>query len=243
MTALHVRLGRIKKALLLDYYQLLDKVLDTDKHIRYRHRMNGFDNPDYTFARDQISFIHIPKTGGTTLANMLEKDPGDTFVNLHIHRPVSMHCPPGAYRYLTIMREPVSRVWSHYQMVLREYPGFPYQKYANRGLETFLKKNWAVRNLYCRYFSGSIDPEPDESTLAIARKNLADFTYVIPFEDFSNSVQLFLRDHHIPYEEVLHDRKSKYPEPSPDEMELIARYNRFDLALYEAWRTENNYRK
>ena len=235
-SSLRVYFARIKKAVIKDTYFLYDQVMDTDKLIRYRHQLNGYDNPDYQFRKDQIGFIHIPKTGGTTLANMLDQDTGDTFVNLHIHRPVSVHCPPSAYKYMTILREPVSRVWSHYQMVLREIPGYPYQKYAKRGLDTFLKKYWAVRNFTCRYFTGEIYTEPDAASLSKALQNLANFQRVILFEHFSESVPDLLDQHGIPFKQVLHKRKSAYPAPSTAERKLIAKYNKLDIALYQTWR-------
>jgi hypothetical protein len=239
-SSLRVHFARIKKAVIKDTYFLIDQLMDTDKLIRYRHQLNGYDNPDYRFRKDQIGFIHIPKTAGTTLANMLDQDSGDAFVNLHIHRPISAHCPPSEYQYLTILREPVSRVWSHYQMVLREVPGYPYQKYARKGLETFLKKYWAVRNFTCRYFTGEIYTEPDAATLAQALENLANFQKVILFEHFSESARDLLVQHGIPFKQVLHSRKSAYQAPSALEKEMIARYNEFDIALYNTWRANSN---
>ena len=233
--SLRTVLARSKRNLLKRSYRLVDHLFDSDHYTRYRLRQAGYDSPDYSFASDQICFIHLPKTGGTSLSKTLKTIPGDKFVNLDIHRPISAHCSPRDFQYITILREPVARVWSYYQMVLREYDGYPYQKYARRGLQAFLEGSWQARNMYCRYLSGKVYAEPDETTLRQSLENLSKFYRVMRFDNFSAGITKFLEEQQLPYQGLPHERKASYDSLSPSDRELISRYNQLDKALYEAW--------
>lgn len=235
MSSVKVRLARLKNHSLKALYKALDQVMDTDKYIRYTYHQNGYHNPDYHFEKDQINFIHLPKTGGTSICKILENDPEKRFAHLHIHKPVSIHCSPSDYKYVTVLRDPVARVWSYYQMVLRSEKGYPYQKWANQSLEIFLQKCWAARDLTCRYLSGQVTPEPDEKTLELAISHLSQFYVVMDFADFSGEVSGFMAEHKIPYEQIPNERNHKYTRATETEKELIRKYNPWDMALFQRW--------
>ena len=234
------RLARIKKKGLQAVFRVSDIIFDSDKYIRYTHHKNGYHNPKYSFKKDQINFIHLPKTGGTSFCRMLEKDPQKRFVHLDIHRPVSKFCAPQDHKYITVLRNPIDRVWSQYQHVLRESEGYPYQKFAKQGLNRFLEKCWAVRNMACRYISGNVEQEPDQATLEKAIENLECFYDVLLFENFSTEVGEFLNRHQIPNEHIPNERKSEYAKPTNQEIELIRRYNQLDIAFFENWKSKKS---
>lgn len=240
MSSLKVHLARLKNRSIKVLYKAIDQVMDTDKHLSFTYRQNGYHNPNYHFQNDQINFIHLPKTGGTSICKMLENDPEKRFVHINIHKPVSKHCAPSAYKYVTVLRDPVARVWSYYQMVLRSQAGYPYQKWANQGLEIFLSKCWPARNLACRYMSGQVMPEPNEQTLDLSISNLSHFYAVINFANFSEEVSAFMQEHKIPYATIPNERNYKYPSPTEEEKELILKYNTWDIALFENWRNHRN---
>ena len=156
--------------------------MNSDKLIRYTHHTNGFHNPNYRFNKEQIASVHIPKTGGTSLNKILQESGDLRFINLNIHKPVSNKCSPQDYRYITVMRDPIDRVWSQYQMVLRSEKGYPYQKFAQQGLAVFLEKCWAVRNMNCRYITGELEAEPNTNTLDRAFENLSQFYVAIQIQ-------------------------------------------------------------
>jgi hypothetical protein len=234
MSSLHVHLARLKSRSLKLTYRAYDAVMNTDKLIRYTYYNNGYHNPNYRFGKDEINFLHLPKTGGTSLCKILANDPKSRFGRLNIHRPVSKHCPPGEYKYVTVLRDPVARVWSYYQMVLRSESGYPYQKWARQGLEVFLIKCWAARNLATRYIAGVIDPEPTQETLSLALANLSQFYAVLNFAEFSEEVSSFLQAHEIPLDEIPNERNHYYDQPSAEQQELIRKYNHLDMALMNA---------
>lgn len=240
MVSAKTYLYRIKKQSLKIVFQLYDYFMDTDKYIRYTHYVNGFHNTNYHFDSTKISFIHIPKTGGTTFGKLLKKDPQLRFENLSIHRPVSLNCNPANYQYVTILRDPIDRVWSQYQHVLRGGKKYPYNKHAKQGLERFLKKCWVVQNLTCRYISGNVYEEPNEKTLENANTNLNLFYAVLSFKDFSKEVKIFLIQHQIVTDQIPNERKVNYSQPSESEIELIKKFNLLDIELFEKWKTYEN---
>lgn len=230
-------LGRIKKQSLKGFYGVYDFFAGTEKRTEYTHFQNGFENPNYRFEQHEIGFIHLPKTAGTSFSKLLANDPKNRFALLKIHRPVSPHCPPTKYRYITVMRDPIDRVWSLYQMVLRDPSGLLYQKQAKESLEAFLKINRSARNLICRYLSGEMDAEPTTQTVAKALENLSHFYAIISFENFAQEATTFLEEHGVPFEKIPNERKSKYAGPTVEERAIIKQYNAWDVQLFAAWKS------
>ena len=233
-------LSRTKRKGIKKIFQVYDWLMNSDKNIRYTHYTNGFHNPNYQFTKDQIASVHIPKTGGTSLNKMLQESGDARFINLNIHKPVSKVCSPEEYRYITVLRDPVDRVWSQYQMVLRSAKGYPYQKFALQGLQVFLEKCWAVRNMNCRYLTGEVEKEPDSNTLELALSNLSKFHAVFSFEHFSSQVTQFLEEKNISFSKIPNERKSSYIGPSAEDVMLIKKYNEYDLILFEKWRKKDH---
>lgn len=215
----------------------MDEKLGTDIFTKLTQLSLGFHTPNYWFRKRQIAFIHLPKTAGTSLHTLLGQDDLRRFVNLNKHRPVSRFCQPGKYQYITVMRDPVERVWSYYRMVLRNPPGSPYQRYAEGGLEQFLTHCWEVRNLACRYYSGHVKREPDAQTLELARANLSKFLCVLSFARFTNDLSRFLTDLQIPHSDIGHERRAAYDPPTDEERALIVSYNALDLELFNTYET------
>lgn len=230
----------LKKAI-KNSLRVMDYVLWTDFYVKAHNRWIGFHDTSYRFEKGEVAFIHIPKTGGTSLHRLMQKDHELRFVGLNMHRPISRFCDPTEYSYVTVMREPIERVWSYYQMVRRRPVGHPYKRFAEKGLEAFLDHCWEVRNMACRYYSGRIAREPNADAVDVALCNLANFAFVLDFSDFSNQVILLLEKYDIPVARIPHERKSSYARPSDREIGLIARYNALDVTLFEEWRSSRAY--
>jgi len=228
-------LARVKKSVIKICLRVYDLVMNSDKATRYQHFSSGLHNPNFKFLKSQIALVNVPKTGCTTLYKLLLDNDNQHFVNLHTHRPVSVHCPPQEYRYVTVLRNPVDRVWSQFQMVMRSPDGYPYKKFAKKGLKNFMDKCWVVRNMECRYLSGEVKKEPDDETLHRAMLNLDDFYAVLDFSNFSEEVALFCDKINIKIEGIPNERKSIYEPPTPQDQELIKQYNQLDIALYKTW--------
>jgi len=173
--------------------QCVDLCAGTDFSVRLNHYWRGLHRKNLELRPGQLAFVHIPKTGGTTLWEVLKAAlPADILVDGGLHMPVSRRCLPGAFRYVTILRDPAERVWSHYQMVLRHGPPDPYIIYAGRGLGAYLKHSWEASNMVTGYLAGRPRSTADESLLEEAATNLDNFLFVLGFADLEAEINRML---------------------------------------------------
>lgn len=231
----------------------LDRVFDTDYSIKYHNARIGFHTNSYRFKSTEVCFIHIPKTAGTSIATtfeLLNAAGAGLGPNYKKHIPVSASCPTHSYRYVTSMRIPVDRVWSYYQMAIRETKN-PYHAYSSRGLKYFLEHCWECRDMMTKYLIGDIrdiaNPAPD--LIAKAVDNLSNFYFVFDFENLEKSntdfIQKVKKDYSIEISFGCNEksksmpnlRKFTYQAPSIDEIEIITSFNQCDLKVFNIWRT------
>jgi hypothetical protein len=230
-----------------------------------------------------LLFLHIPKAGGTTLHSVVERQfapevtfsingmtPAQSikeFINLPEEqrariRLVKGHMPYGLHKYLsvpatyiTMLRDPVDRVVSHYYFVRRS-PGVSlYEEVTSRkmSLADFVKARAAIKanNDQTRLISGvekvnakvlrggEANEEPGSTDiLEIAKRNLADnFAVVGLSERFDESLLLLKKllgwkNVYYVKQNVTKGRPAK--QQVPDEaIRLIEQHNELDMALYE----------
>lgn len=228
-------ISRKKRKVIKVIAKVIDKVLKSNLYWNYVFKVNGYHDTGYTFQNTEIAFVHVPKTGGTSFYKMLEGI-NHNIINVKIHKPVSSKCPPEEFNYVTIIRNPIDRVWSLYNMVLRSPANYPYKNFANDGLEQFLKKCWEARDMYCRYFSNKVVNEVNAQTFLLAQMNLSAFYAVIDFDNFSDEVLSFFHKENIKVDKILHERKANNATMQEQDKLLIEKYNSFDLKLYEDWK-------
>ncbi|MGK0391756.1 MAG: hypothetical protein ACI94Y_004523 [Maribacter sp.] len=232
------QLARLKKSVYINGLRIVDNILGKDYSIRYHYTANGYHTSFFTFSKEKIAFVHVPKTGGTSFYKMLSQNKNHDFINIDIHRPVSVHCPPADFKYITILRHPIDRVWSYYQMVLRNSPEYPYKKFAVKGLECFLKNCWAASDMTCQYYAGKVYKKVNQQVYNKALSNLNDFQTSILFDNFAEELSTFFKENNIPFKEILHERNAIYTAPTAAEKKLIETYNQYDIALFEAWKAK-----
>jgi hypothetical protein len=227
-----------------------------------------------------IAFVHIPKTAGGTVINMLGRacsraalhDAGNVLRDLDrsakkvTRRPggwerwerqggrvTAGHLPYGLFRehlpaetrYITLLREPVDRVLSHYHSHLRprgtaidgrrRARGLPLAASVEEALERRLPD---VTNLATRFLCG--DPSPmgtlPPQALDDAKANLRRFAFVGIQERFDESVVLLQRTLGlgvVPYV----NRHISIGRPGVDEIpdeqrKLIVEHNKLDAELF-----------
>ena len=61
---------------------------------------------------------------------------------------------------------------------------------------------------------------------------------VFDFENFSEEVQQYFQKQGKVVELMLHERSSKYSPPEEAERQLITKYNKYDLLLFQRWKTK-----
>jgi hypothetical protein len=215
-----------------------------------------------------LLFVHIPKTGGLTLQaafrwrhrrfpsrtlrysaldrplQEFERVPPDTRANVtvvygHFYYGLHKHIPREC-QYVTILREPVSRVVSLYNYVVRAPEHSLHElvttskisldQYVRDGLSPTQVENGQTRQLAGMWWPG----DPDEKTLALAKSNLEGFLAVGLMERFAESVALLWRALGWRFP-IYQNRNVTGTPPSPISEEaaaLIRERNALDLELY-----------
>ena len=231
----------------------------------------------YNSKDKALIFLHIPKAAGTTLHTIIQRqyssdvifDIDGSNVQKSIHEFCSLpqverqkirclkgHMPFGLHRYLsapvsyiTMLRDPVDRIISHYYYVLRSPSHYLHnQVVANKmSLDDYVSSGISseLNNGQLRLISGvkKVDSvtgnEPvSTNTLNTAKRNISThFTAVGISERFDESIVLFrkvLGWKNILYfkRNVAKDRPSRC-EISKKTLRTIMKYNELDMELYE----------
>jgi hypothetical protein len=219
-----------------------------------------------------VAFVHIPKTGGSTVTLMLMRayskpmvhDAGNCFrgriekTERKIARPkvakaraTAGHIPYGLYRkylppdtrYVTILREPVGRVISHWYRHRRR-TGSRHdaaRPWVTNSIEEALNIGMPeVNNVATRLLCGVETPYGDLPADALdqAKANLREFAFVGIQERFDESLALMERtiglEELVPYGEaqrVTHHGGAR-DEFTDEQRALIAEHNQLDAELY-----------
>jgi len=216
----------------------IDKSKGTAWEAFFQNREIGFHRNDYQVPPCARVFVHVPRTGGTSVSDYLADVRSPQILNLHAHHPISVVCPPAFHPYFTILRDPVERCWSFYRLTLYGNNATPYRMAAARGLEHFCLHCWEMRNMYCRYYSGFPWQEPDETTLAEATRQLGCFEAVLDFSELGVQMGKLASVWGIrqaPFPQTNHAPGPKL-ELDPASREILKKHNEWDLKLYAHFR-------
>jgi hypothetical protein len=221
-----------------------------------------------------VVFVHLPRTGGTTLTLIVTRqfpaalsfafDGADMDGSLARYRAlpehrrralrlITGHVPFGIHEivglgdYVTMLRDPVERVISMYEYILRRPAHFLHDRVVAMDLAEYVETGVHpdARNGQCRLLSG----EPHEAATCVgevdllerAWRNLESFVAVGLTERFDESLLLY-RDRlgweRLSYgcENVLAGRPSAATFPA-EVLEVVRQHNTLDLELYARVRT------
>jgi glycosyltransferase involved in cell wall biosynthesis len=221
-------------------------------------------------------FLHIPKTAGSTLLRILERE-YEGSPQLRLYRPlegpaalvravadlpeaerrafrlVAGHMAfgihallPGPSTYVTLLRDPVDRVVSHYHYT-RSRPDDPGHARALEGVRSL--EDYVHRSPYARLvndgqtrllgFRLEVGPVvPDREALARAKDVLDRDDVVVGLQDrFDESLLLMVRAFGWGYPAVIDDNvgrdRPRLEDLAPSTVELIREHNALDVELYE----------
>ncbi|MDQ0417796.1 hypothetical protein J2Z48_001969 [Croceifilum oryzae] len=209
-------------------------------------------------------FAHIPKTGGITMRGIIDSNvPSNQIYRYPLHqnqekmirsltskqkenfRWVYGHCRYGvhqhfhrSYRYITMLRDPVSRVISTYYFICSMPTNGLHHKVKKMSLEEFVTSqdpriSAPLHNHQTRFLSGQNDPD-----LTLAMNNLNDhFAFVGITEMYPQSVFLLnqlqgWKQTHYSKENVT-KKRPKRPDISEQLTNHIRSMNELDYHLYE----------
>jgi len=232
-----------------------------------------------------LIFFHLPKTGGTTLngilfknmsrynswyfsfwnddaeiKNMLKAVKSRNITSITGHMAFGLHSylTDYPYKYVTLLREPISRVQSYFQHFKRLPPerkldfigiekSFDVMKSAEWSLTDFLHKKISnqMDNAYTRYFAaerGVPITFMDKKTLTVddldrAKNNLLQYVDVIGITEEYNKSLLLLQAHlgikDIFYVKRNMAKKAEKITVSEAALTAVCEYNQFDIELYQ----------
>ncbi|XIG89340.1 hypothetical protein C1N90_28730 (plasmid) [Priestia aryabhattai] len=206
-----------------------------------------------------LIFMHIPKTGGSTLneifKNQYKKDevlihmPLDRLASEFSNLPdikhdkikgISGHYNFGVhkhinkpYTYFSMVRHPIDRVISLYYFLSRS-PGYArYEELKGMTLEEFVTQNKQANNHQTLFFSGN-----NTFDLALAKKNLENHFPVVGVTDmFNESTFLMTKKFNWEYKDykkinVTVNRPSLKEIPK-NILDIIEQNNHLDMELYK----------
>ena len=199
------------------------------------------------FSREKLLFLHVPKTGGVTLAYLLEKhfsyeetcgeSPLLIAYGFH-HTLYEMQDRSADYKLITFLRDPIERVLSEHRYCMEKWQG---RKEVLEG--HFLPPDqdpiYSASNITCKILSGLDPNDPQisvEEHLEAAKFNLATrFFFVGITEKFTDSIErLFAALKWPPNDELpMFNATRDQNFYSEEIIELIAAQNWADIKLYQ----------
>lgn len=208
-----------------------------------------------------VIFLHIPKAAGSTLNKILDKQyPANATFQIHggaIERSISSfkrmsqeekvklqclrgHQPFGLHEwlpqpstYITLLRDPVERLISHYYYVMRREPHFLHDDAEGMSLEEYAGSDLSpeLSNQQTRMLAGGVEE------LELAKRNLEHFTVAGTVERFDASVALMkerLGWGNTRYRRMNATRnRPPKRDVSPGAIRAIEENNQLDIELYE----------
>lgn len=230
----------IYKKILPLFTNFFDKYLFTSFEERRTNIYHEYNVNDYRADKNKVILIHVPKTGGLSIWKLLENE--NVLFNFNKksrHNPVSLLCQPKDYKYITFLRNPISRVYSYYHMALK-VKWSPDHFHAKKSLAMFLQNCISAKNLSCQYFSGLIRENVDENIYNLAKQNLKNFYFVGLFENFNNDCLKLIKLLDLKNKNIIIPKikPTSYENITDEEKLLIKTYNYYDIKLYENFLNE-----
>ena len=227
----------IKKEFCKIFFKLIDTTAYTDFFPKIINRNSSTMNKNDYKVSDEYDyiFVHVHRTGGASFRSVItkiNKEMNGKKIFPGNHNPMTILHPPLEKKYITVLRDPVERVYSYYNVSLSDKKQ-PYHYLAKKNIFHFLKYCPEAQNLYCKYFSADTEKDINNDLYELAIKNLKNFDTIIKFINYNNDMKKFLGKINIDNIEVPHINTSpKKRKISDEELKAIKFYNDYDIKLY-----------
>ena len=181
---------KTKRELVRLIAKISDRIFKTTKFADFQEKYSNYYQNDYVLKDEEFSFVHIPRTGGSIFHTWVQ----NYFTNFYdaVHNAVSLKSSPKNFKYITILRDPIQRVYSYYLMQ-KKNRRLPYYHHANDGLDFFIQKSWSCKNGMCKFVNGYINKELDQDLYEISLKNLKFFFFIIDYENYINDFNKLMK--------------------------------------------------
>jgi len=229
-------LEKIKKEVDRSTAKILDRLFKTTKFDSYQRKYSNIFENNYKFNKNQFSFVHPPRTGGTSVHGLLLKNNKKDFYG-GVHSTVSLLCNPKEFKYIAVIREPIERVYSFY-LVQKQFKKLPFHVHAKKGLEFFLQNAWSSRNGICKFINGNIETEVNEELYKISVENMKNFYFILDLKHLERDTNMLLSKLNIKNKKIEHENSylTTKDSLSNQNKELIKKYNLYDIRLYDAYK-------
>jgi hypothetical protein len=226
--------------------------------------------------KETVIFVHIPKTGGSTLTEIIDRQYEDPYI-FKTKRPPAQYVqkfqdlslekkqaiqlirghlyfgfhellPPNQpYHYITMLREPIERVISHYYWALQSPKAFnhPVVNSQKMSLKEFVSSGIQIdlNNCLTRYLSGVGEesvgygecyPEMLERAKENLKNEFACFGFTEKFDEtlilFKKSLGWKKSTFYI--KKNVTQNRPNVEDLAPEDLTLIKQYNEMDIELY-----------
>ena len=228
-------MGKILKEVERLYCKITDYLFLTENFHKYQIKYSKIYSNSYILKENQYSFVHPPKSAGTAISTFLYENNINIFVSAH--NLVSKNCDPSKFKYIIVIRNPINRVKSFYEMQLRNRR-LAFHNHAKKGLSYFVKRVNINQNCLCKFLIGDLDSHIDEEKFEIAKKNLRNFFFIMDFENLDKDINALKIKFNIKNDLKNIEKKIKKKRIySNDENRIIIDNNKYDIKLWNYYQT------
>ena len=222
---------KIIKELERFYCKLTDYFFLTENFHKYQIKHSKIYSNNYILNENQFSFVHPPKSAGTSISTFLYENNIDIYYSAH--NLVSINCDPKKFKYITVIRDPIKRVKSFYEMQLNNKK-LSFHNHAKKGLNYFVSKVKINQNCFCKFLIGDLNCDIDEEKFEKAKDNLKNFFFIINFDNLEKDVEVLKSKLNIK-ESMKHIGKNKKERKnySDNENNDIVINNTYDIKLWD----------
>jgi hypothetical protein len=227
---------KIIREIIRFYCKITDYFFLTENFHKYQIKYSKIYSNNYFLEKDQYSFVHAPKSAGTSISTFLFEN--NIKMHYSAHNLVSINCDPAKYKYITVIRNPIERVKSFYEMQLNNQK-LSFHNHAKKGLDYFVNKLKINQNCFCKFLIGDLNCDIDETRYRRAKDNLKNFFFIVDFENLNEEMDLLKKKLSISTE-MKHIGKSNKEKKDYNEnqIKMIIDNNYYDIKIWKYY-TDN----
>ena len=172
------------------YSKVTDYFFLTQNFHKYQIKYSKIYSNTYKLRKEQFCLVHPPKSAGTSFIQHLKKN------NIHIydsaHSLVSKYCNLEEYKYIIVIRNPIDRIKSFYEMQLSNKK-LAFHRHSKKGMCYFIKKIKINQNCLCKFIYGDLNQEINNKIYSIVEKKLNNFYFILSFENLEKDIKILAK--------------------------------------------------
>jgi len=172
-----------------------------------------------------IWFVHVPRTGGTSIINSRHMFKLTTILTGSPHMPYTTQQHMqfkekfGEVKTLTVLRDPVQHSMSYYSYIVAHPSHFGHRLAINNSFSDWLKKCKELPNYFVKFFSTW--DNPSAGNLPEALEKISKFDYILDTANLTAQFNHVLAENNEPHRFSLHINGNKKFEISKDDVAYI----------------------